>query len=141
VIAVDTNILIYAHRRESGRHVQALAQLTALAEGDSPWGLPVFCIAEFVRVVTHLRVFTPPSDLRTALDFIDRLLESPSSRLLLPGESYPTTFRGVCQSAEVRGNLAFDAQIAATCLEHGVHELITADRDFARFTSVSPRFI
>jgi toxin-antitoxin system PIN domain toxin len=120
VTAVDTNVLVYAHRRETERHVHAREKLTALAEGDSPWGLLVFCIAELVRAVTHLRVFTPPTDLRTALDFIDRLLESPSSRLLLPGPSYPSTFRAVCESGKVRGNLAFDAQIAASCVEHGV---------------------
>jgi uncharacterized protein len=141
LIAVDTNVLIYAHRRETGRHAEALRRLSVLAEGDSPWGLPVFCLAEFVRVVTHLRVFTPPTDLRTALDFIDRLLESPSSRLLLPSQNYASTFRGVCEAAEVRGNLAFDAQIAASCIEHGVRDLITADRDFARFAAISPQFL
>ena len=141
MIAVDTNVLIYAHRRETERHAQALRKLTALAEGDSPWGLPVFCIAEFVRVVTHLRVFTPPTDLRTALDFIDRLIESPSSRLLIPGQTYPSTFRGVCETAKVRGNLAFDAQIVASCIEHGVRDLITADRDFARFAAITPQFL
>ena len=141
MIAVDTNVLIYAHRSETDRHAEALRRLRVLAEGDSPWGLPVFCIAEFVRVVTHLRVFTPPTDLRTALDFIDRLLDSPSSRLLLPGQSYASTFRGVCETAEVRGNLAFDAQIVASCIEHGVRELITADRDFARFAAISPHFL
>jgi toxin-antitoxin system PIN domain toxin len=141
LIAVDTNVLIYAHRSETERHAEALRRLRVLAEGDSPWGLPVFCIAEFVRVVTHLRVFTPPTDLRTALDFVDRLLESPSSRLLLPGQSYASTFRGVCETAEVRGNLAFDAQIVASCIEHGVRELITADRDFARFAAIRPQFL
>jgi uncharacterized protein len=141
LIAVDTNVLIYAHRSETERHPQALERLNSLAEGDSPWGLPVFCIAEFVRVVTHLRVFTPPTDLRTALDFIDRLVESPSIRLLLPGHTYPTAFRRVCESASVRGNLAFDAQIVASCIEHGVRELITADRDFARFAEISPQFL
>ncbi len=141
MIAVDTNVLIYAHRRETERHTEALRRLTALAEGDSPWGLPVFCVAEFVRVVTHLRVFTPPTDLRTALDFIDRLLESPSSRLLLPSQTYVSTFRGVCEAAEVRGNLAFDAQIVASCTEHGVRDLITADRDFARFAAMTPQFL
>jgi hypothetical protein len=141
LIAVDTNVLIYAHRRETERHAEALRRLRVLAEGDSPWGLPVFCIAEFVRVVTHLRVFTPPTDLRTALDFIDRLLESPTSRLLLPGQTYASTFRRVCETAEVRGNLAFDAQIVASCIEHGVRDLITADRDFARFAAMSPQFL
>jgi hypothetical protein len=141
LIAVDTNVLIYAHRRETERHAEALRRLSVLAEGDSPWGLPVFCIAEFVRVVTHLRVFTPPTGLRTALDFIDRLLESPSSRLLLPGQTYASTFRGVCETAEVRGNLVFDAQIVAACIEHGVRDLITADRDFARFAGINPQFL
>lgn len=138
MIAVDTNVLIYAHRRESRSHETALIRLKALAEGNRPWGLPVFCIAEFVRVVTHLRVFSPPSDLRTVLDFVDRLLESPSIRLLLPGEGYPEVFRNVCEAAAVRGNLAFDAQIAAVCFEHGVHELLTSDRDFARFSTLKP---
>jgi hypothetical protein len=141
VIAIDTNVLIYAHRSETERHDRALERLKVLAEADAPWGLPVFCIAEFVRVVTHLRVFTPPSELRTALDFVDRLIESPSVRLLLPGETYPSRFRSVCELAEVRGNLAFDAQIAASCIEHGVHAIITADRDFARFATIKPQFI
>lgn len=79
--------------------------------------------------------------LRTALDFIDRLMESPSSRLLVPGQTYPSTFRSVCETAEVRGNLAFDAQIVASCIEHGVYDLITADRDFARFTAISSQFL
>ena len=141
MIAVDTNVLIYAHRSETRRHRDALAKLTALAEGDAPWGLPVFCLAEFVRVVTHLRVFSPASDLATALDFLDQLMESPSVRLLLPRETYPNTFRSVCESAEVRGNLAFDAQIAASCVEHGVNELVTADRDFARFPGIKAQLL
>lgn len=138
MIAVDTNVLIYAHRGETGSHGMAVNRLRSLAEGDRPWGLPVFCIAEFVRVVTHLRVFSPPSDLGVALAFVERLLGSPSIRLLLPGEGYPEIFRRMCESAAVRGNLAFDAQIAAVCFEHGVHELVTSDRDFARFSSLRP---
>lgn len=141
MIAVDTNVLIYAHRRETEHHMRALERLRALAEGDSPWGLPVFCIAEFVRIATHLRVFTPPSELRIALDFVDRLLASPSARLLVPGHNYAATFRRVCEAAAVRGNLAFDAQIVAVCLEHGARELVTADRDFARFEAMRPQLL
>jgi toxin-antitoxin system PIN domain toxin len=141
VIAVDTNVLIYAHRSETDRHSASLARLRALAEGDVPWGLPVFCLAEFVRIVTHLRVFAPPSDLRTALDFVDAVLESPSVRLLLPTDAYASTFRVVCEAAEVRGNLAFDAQITAVCIDNGVREIVTADRDFARFSAIKPLLI
>jgi uncharacterized protein len=139
VIAVDTNVLIYAHRSETERHVEALERLKSLAESDEPWGLPVFCIAEFIRVVTHLRVFTPPSRLRVALDFLDRLLESPSVRLLLPSEGYASIFRRTCEAADVRGNLAFDAQVVAVCVEHGARDLVTADRDFARFAAIKPQ--
>jgi toxin-antitoxin system PIN domain toxin len=133
VIAVDTNVLIYAHRRETLQHEIAVRKLTGLAQGDAPWGLPVFCLAEFVRVTTHLRVFDPPSPLVTALDFLHRLMESPSVRVLLPTASFPTAFGHACAAAGVRGNLAFDAQIAAVCREHGIERLLTADRDFARF--------
>ena len=141
MIAVDTNVLIYAHRSETDRHTASLARLRALAEGDAPWGLPVFCLAEFVRIVTHLRVFAPPSDLGTALDFVDAVLRSPSVRLLLPTDAYASTFREVCEAAEVRGNLAFDAQITAVCIDNGVREIVTADRDFGRFAAIKPLLI
>jgi uncharacterized protein len=136
VIAIDTNILIYAHRAETAAHAPALARVRELAEGSTPWALPVFCLAELVRVVTHLRVFTPPSTLAQALDFIDGILASPSASLLLPTPAFPAFFRGACEQASVRGNLAFDAQIVALCLEHGIDAIVTADRDFARFAGV-----
>jgi hypothetical protein len=41
--------------------------------------------------------------------------------------------------ADARGNLIHDAHIAALCLENGVTELWTADRDFARFTGLRTR--
>jgi hypothetical protein len=138
VIAVDTNVLIYAHRAETPAHVTALNRVRELAEGPAPWGVPVFCLAELVRVVTHLRVFTPPSTLAQALGFIDGILASPSVRLLLPTPSFPDSFRRACESAGARGNLAFDAQIAGVCLEHGIDVILTADRDFARFPGLRP---
>lgn len=141
MIAVDTNVLIYAHRAETEHHAPATEALRGLAEGERPFGLPVFCVAEFVRVVTHRRVFSPPSRLATALAFLDRLNESPVLRLLLPGADFPRHFREVCEQARVRGNQVFDAQIAAVCREHGVREILTADRGFARFEGVNPHFL
>lgn len=136
MIAVDTNILVYAHRRESRGHEIALGKITAIAEAGAPWALPVFCLAEFVRVVTHLRVFDPPTPLPEALRFLTQLMLSPSVRLLLPTANYASTFNAECTSAGVRGNLAFDAQIAAVCREHGIDQLLTADKDFARFKNL-----
>ncbi len=136
MIAVDTNILVYAHREELDQHAQALARLGGLAEGDEPWGLPIFCASEFVRVVTHARLFDPPSSLDQALAGLDRLLESPSCRLLLPRERFMRLFADCLHEADARGNLVFDAQIAAVCREHGARHLLTLDRDFDRFSSL-----
>jgi hypothetical protein len=116
------------------QHRQALTWVTRLAESPTPWALPVFCLGEFVRVVTHPRVFAPPSTLNEALAALDSILSSPSVRLLLPGERYPAFLEGCLREGDARGNLVFDAQIAALCREHGVERLLTEDRDFARFT-------
>jgi len=136
VIAVDTNVLIYAHREELPEHVSALAWLTRLAEDPLLWGLPVFCLGEFVRVVTHPRIFDPPTRLEFALEALFGLLASPSLRVLNPGPRYPELFSQHLREADARGNLAFDAQIAAVCVEHRVTALLTADRDFARFAKL-----
>ena len=134
MIAVDTNVLVYAHREEYPNHAEAKAKIIGLAVGAAPWGVPVFCLGEFVRVVTHRRVLKPPSSLEQAIAFLDRLTESASFRVLLPDVEYWTDLKSALSEAGARGNLAFDAGIAALCLRHGA-TLLTADRDFARFST------
>lgn len=133
MIAVDTNVLVHAHRSGLAGHRSAVAWLRHLAEGAIPWGLPVFCLGEFVRVVTHPRVLDPPSTLDEALAAVRSLLRSPSARVLSPGPAWPELFEEAVREGETRGNLAFDAQIVAVCREHGASRLLTRDRDFARF--------
>lgn len=139
MIAVDTNVLVHAHRAESPRHDRALFWLKHLAEGGVPWGLPVFCIGEFVRVVTHRAIFDPPSTVEQATSALAALLKSPSVRILNPADDWFDNFSLMLVSANAAGNLAFDAQIAAVCRAHGVDALLTEDRDFARFPS--PRVV
>ncbi len=136
MIAVDTNILVYAHREELPRHERAAAWVRRLAESPRPWGLPVFCLGEFVRVVTHRAVFDPPSTIAEATDALAGFLESPSVRLLSPGAAWWELLREALTEADARGNLAFDAQIVAVCREHGVVRLLTDDRDFGRFADL-----
>ena len=88
MIAIDTNILVYARREEAPHHRKARSLLTALAEGDQPWALPWPCIYEYLRVVTHPRVFDPPTDLGSALEDLEGLLESPSLSLLGEGPAH-----------------------------------------------------
>jgi len=138
VIALDTNILIYADREDSALHAAALRAVRLLAEGDEAWAIPVFCVGEFLRVVSHDRLFDPPTPVIDAIDSVDSLLSSPSARLLTPGDRYLRLLRSLVEESGVQGNLVFDAQIAAVCLEHGATMLLTEDRDFARFRSLKP---
>lgn len=133
MIAVDTNVLVYAHREETDFHGDASARLVEMAEGDVPWALPIFCVGEFLRVVTHPRVFDPPSTPGDALDFVQGLLASPSCVIAYPETGFLTRLDGVVRGSNTRGNLVFDAQIAALCMEQGIDAILTNDRDFERF--------
>ena len=137
MIAVDTNILVYAHRRETMQHDNAVRWLRYLAEGEVPWAIPVFCLGEFLRVVTHRRIFAHPSTLEQATEAAAAILESPSVRVLNPSGSYYNLLQAAIHDAKATGNLVFDAQIAALCRENGIRRLLTEDRDFLRFSFIS----
>jgi toxin-antitoxin system PIN domain toxin len=139
VIAIDTNILVYARREESAHHVAARKLLTRLAEGDEPWALPWPCVYEFLRVVTHARVFDPPTRLEAALEDLESLLDSPSLAMLGEGPVHASHMRSTLAAGRATGNLAHDAHIAALVIEHGVRELWTTDADFSRFPGLTVR--
>lgn len=139
MIAVDTNVLVYAHRRDSTWHDAADAAVRGLAEGNAPWALPWPCIHEFAAVVTHPRIYAPPSTPAQAIDQVDAWLESPSVVLLGEGDTHWEVLREVLQDGQVRGPQVHDARIAALCRRHGVRELWTADRDFSRFPELRTR--
>lgn len=141
MIAVDTNVLIYAHRAETRLHAAAGRDLVAMAEGETRWGLPVFCIAEFIRVVTHRRVFNPPSTLPQATGFLQGIIASPSCRIVRPGPGFTGLLIETIQQAGAKGNLVFDAQIVALCRERGIATILTNDRDFDRFRDVRARYL
>lgn len=133
MIAVDTNVLVHAHRHDSPKHAGAHARVVALAESPSRWAIPVFCIGEFVRVITHPRLFHSPHTAEEACEALSRLLASPSVTVLSPRTEYPVLLVEAIREANAVGNLVFDAQIVALCREGGVSRLITEDRDFKRF--------
>lgn len=139
MIAIDTNILVYAHRRDSPFHSAAKAAVTSLAEGRESWGLPWPCLHEFVAIVTHPRIYAPPSSLDQAVGQVDSWLQSPGVVLLGEAGEYWVMLRSVVMSARVVGPRIHDARIAALCRHHGVRELWSADRDFSRFTGLTIR--
>ena len=78
MIAVDTNLLVYAHREDSPWHAAAYARVVELAEGWAPWAIPWPCLHEFLAIVTHGRIYQPPTPLAVALDQVAAWLEAPS---------------------------------------------------------------
>jgi hypothetical protein len=137
VIAVDTNILVYAHREDAPFHAVAASRVADLAEGRAPWAIPWPCIHEFLGIVTHPRIFDPPSTISEGLSQIEVWLESPTLLLLTEADDYWPLLRVVVTAAKVVGPRIHDARIAALCRLHGVRELWSADRDFGRFPDLS----
>lgn len=136
MIAVDTNVLVYAHRRDSAFHETARDKIAELAEGRMAWALPWPCIHEFLGIVTHSRVYKTPTPLPEALDQVDAWFESPTVSLLAESDAHWQALRPLLLASRVAGPLVHDARIAALCLQHGVRELWSADRDFGRFAQL-----
>lgn len=139
MIALDTNMLVNAHRRDALDHPKALAVVRELAQSGRSWAVPWPCLYEFVAVVTHPRVFTPPSTVDAAVDQVDAWLESPALTLLAESTTAWPHVRSTLLSSRSVGARVHDAKIAAICLVHGVTELWTADRDFSRFPGLRTR--
>ena len=140
MIAVDTNVLVYAHRREVPLHDSARDLLASLARGDRPWGIPWPCVYEFLGVVTNRRIWketaTPPD---RAWAQLRAWIESPSNRLLAETDDFPDLLERLLTRPRVRGPVVHDARVAAICLAHGVDALLTRDRDFALFPELVTR--
>lgn len=135
MIAVDTNVLVYANRAELALHTVARTRLAELAEGAAPWGLPVVVAWGFIRIVTQ-PIFDPPTPTSQAIMFVDRLLSSPSVRVLGPGPRHWELLSTIIDEAQVRGGMVTDAVVVALCREHGVDMLLSNNRDFHRFPGI-----
>jgi uncharacterized protein len=133
LIAVDTNLLVYAHRRDSPFHAAAALAIREVAESRAPWALPWPCLNEFYSITTHPRIYDPPSSPAEATSQIGAWLESPSVVPISEGSTYWPALSSLLASAKVTGPLVHDARIAALCVSHGIRELWSADRDFSRF--------
>lgn len=133
MVAVDANILVYAHRGDSPWHRRAYEVVQALAEGSARWAIPWPCLYEFLAVVTHPKIYRPPTPTVDALQQVEAWLESPTLVLLGEGDRFWETLRPVIERGVLQGGAMHDARIAALCRRHGVQTLLSADRDFSRF--------
>lgn len=139
MIAVDSNLLVYAHRQDSEWHEPASRTLQTLAEGTTGWAIPWPCLYEFYAISTHPRVYDPPSSPSEAVEQIEAWMESPGLVLLAETTRFPEPLMELLRTTRPRGGLVHDARIAALCMHAGVRELLTADRDFSRFPQLTTR--
>ena len=134
MIAYDTNLLVYAHRRESPFHARARAVVTQSAEGTEPWGLLWPCLHEFIGVVTNPRIFKTPTPISDALLAAQAWAAAPFAVMLSEDSlAYLDVLARLCIGGKIQGARVHDARIAALAIHHGVTTLRTADRDFSRF--------
>jgi toxin-antitoxin system PIN domain toxin len=139
VIALDANVLVYAHRRDSEFHAAAFARVRDLAEGRDWWAIPWPCIHEFVAITTHPRIYAPPTSPAEAVAQVDAWLESPTLVVLGEAREHWAIMGSVVRDGHVVGPAVHDARVAAICIAHGVDELWTLDRDFGRFPRLRTR--
>lgn len=132
MILPDVNVLVSAARDDAPRHHEFRAWLTETLNAHRPFALSDFAVSGFVRVMTHPRIFNPPTPITGALQFVEALRAHESTLWLQSGAGHWQIFAKLCRAVEVKGNLVPDAWLAALAIEHGA-ELISADRDFARF--------
>jgi toxin-antitoxin system PIN domain toxin len=139
VIAVDTNILVYAHRTDSPFHDRARLAIESLAVGARPWAIPWPCAHEFIAIVTHPRIYKTATPARTAFAQLRALQTLANLAFIAEADDYFQHLEPLALGAKVHGGAIHDARIAAVCLSNGVSELWSADRDFSRFPALAVR--
>lgn len=135
MVLVDVNVLVGAMRSDAPRHAVMRQALEALRLAPEPFALCDPVLSGALRVLTHPRVFDPPTPTAAAIAFVRVVRESPNALVLAPGPRHWTLFLRLIESLPVAGNLVSDAWIGALALEHGC-EVLSDDADFARLPGV-----
>jgi toxin-antitoxin system PIN domain toxin len=138
MILPDVNVLVYAHRKDAVDHTRYRQWLEGILQSGQPYGMSDHVLSGFLRVVTHPRVFMPPSPIRSALDFARQVRQPPNCRVIAPSSRHWQIFTGLCQSLSASGNLVPDVWFAALAIESDC-EWVTTDRDYERFPGLRCR--
>lgn len=132
MVLPDVNVLIYAHRKDTAHHDAARRWVEAMLQSDRAYGMSELVVSAFLRIVTHPRVFDPPTALPAALAFAEEVMSPAHAVRVVPGARHWEIFTRLCRGANVKGNMVADAYLAALAIESGC-EWISTDGDYARF--------
>jgi toxin-antitoxin system PIN domain toxin len=134
VLALDTNVLLYAADRDSEFHKPCVELLESLRSSAAPSFLTWNVCYEFMRVATHPRVFTKPWTTASAWRFLEALHAAPGFTVLTATERHRDVLaQTLAELPECRGNMIHDLHTAVLLREHGVGRICTRDADFHRF--------
>jgi len=129
---VDVNVLLYAHRLDSSHHGACHRFLDELINSDQSFGMSDLVLSGFLRIVTHPRIFDPPTPLAKALAFVRALRSKANCVVIAPGPRHFDIFLRLVEKSNAKGNLVPDAYLAALAIESG-SEWVTTDMDYSRF--------
>jgi toxin-antitoxin system PIN domain toxin len=132
MIVLDANILLYAYDRTAVLHKKARRWVERIFSSSEPVAIPLRTVSAFLRILTNPRLPGERFTMEEAVQTVDRWLEQPNVRLIVPGEQHWPFLRQMLLEGQVQGPLVTDAQLAALTLECG-GVLYSTDRDFARF--------
>ena len=138
MLLLDANVVLAAHREDHPHHRSVRAWLDAMLAGGGQFAVPLLVWASFLRLATNRRIFEVPTPRTDAFAFIDAIVAQPGHLLIASGPRHLELLRALCDEADALGDLVPDAVIAAVAAEHSC-EVVTLDRDFARFASVRHR--
>ena len=129
MIAVDTNLLVYAHRTAVPEHRRARDAIQAAADDPRGWGIVLSSLLEFWAVVTHPSA-PRPSTPKEVTSFIATLIDDGGAAIWFPGAGFHARLLRSATDLRVSGARIFDLQIGLVALENGAREIWTHDRGF-----------
>jgi toxin-antitoxin system PIN domain toxin len=132
---LDVNVVLAAHRDDHPDFELARAWLDRTLRDRTPFAVVDLVAGAFLRIATNRRIFTIPTPVDEAFAYLRALRAQPTHVMLAPGPRHLTLLERLCLEDEASGDLVADAQLAAIALEHAC-ELISFDRDFARFSEL-----
>lgn len=138
MLLLDVNVLLAAHRADHPHHTPVRTWFDTMLTGEERFTVPAFVWSSFLRLTTNRRIFEVPTPRPEAFAFIKATCAQPLHLAVGPGPRHLTLLQELCDEADASGDLIADAAIAAVAAEHGC-EIVTLDRDFARFESVRHR--
>ena len=135
-IALDVNPLVFATQEDSPFRAVAHAVLTDLREQGETTYLFWPVAVGYVRVSTSPRLHRAPLSLGEAVENVESWVTLPNVQTGIERPGFWTRFAEACTEASATGNLVSDAYIVALMRQHGVHRVLTHDRDFRKFDGI-----